>query len=233
MALKDIFDTIGDVGQGVGQVASAVAPFAQLSLGIKSAGQQKAAGIYQAGLYELQAIDTLALADIRAEQTERTATIQAGRRLIAARMQARNYQMQGNRLLRNMRATNAAIRARAAASGISIGSGSAYDLQNLNTRDAMFDLSISDYNALTARVFGFEDSATMYLQGIRQGLYDKYAAKTQANELRTAGKFAKKSGGLIANAQLVNTGMNFLTKAESALQPLTDLGKKDDNGTTT
>ena len=223
MALKDIFNTIGDVASGVGQVAGAVAPFAQLSSGIKAAGELKAAGIYQAGLYELQAIDTLALADVRAEQTERTATIQAGRRLIAAKMQARNYQMQGNQLLRNMRATNAAIRARAAASGISIGSGSAYDLQNLNTRDAMFDLSISDYNALTARVFGFEDAASMYLQGIRQGLYDKYAAKTQANELRTAAKFTKKSGGLIANAQLVSTGINFLQQADSAFQPLTDL----------
>lgn len=223
MALKDIFDTLGKVGQGVEQVAGAFAPFAQLSSGIKAAGQQKAAGIYQAGLYELQAIDTLALADVRAEQTERTATIQAGRRLIAAKMQARNYQMQGNQLLRNMRATNAAIRARAAASGISIGSGSAYDLQNLNTRDAMFDLSISDYNALTAKVFGFEDAATMYLQGIRQGLYDKYAAKTQANELRTAATFSKKSGGLIANAQLVNTGINFLQQSDSAFKPLKDL----------
>lgn len=224
MALKDIFNAVGTIAGGVGDVAGAYAPFAQLSSGIKAAGQQKAAGIYQAGLYELQAIDTLALADVRAEQTERTATIQAGRRLIAAKMQARNYQMQGNTILRNMRATNAAIRARAAASGISIGSGSAYDLQGLNTRDAMFDLGISDYNALTAKVFGFEDASTMYLQGIRQGLYDKYAAKTQANELRTAADFSRKSGGLISNAQLVNTGINFLTKADDVFKPITDLG---------
>lgn len=211
--LNTVFNTIGNA-------AAAASPFLQLGAGLQSAGAQKASGIYQAGLYELQAIDTLALADIRATQTERTATIQAGRKLLQAKLEARNYQIQGNQILRNLRATNAAIRARAAANGISIGSGSAYDAQRRNQEDAFFDLSISDFNALTARVYGFEDAASMYLQGIRQGLYDKYAAETQARELRTAGKFTKKSGGLIANAQLVQTGANFLSKGRATIDPI-------------
>ncbi len=211
--LNTVFNTIGNVAQ-------AASPFMQLGAGLEAAGAKKAAGIYQAGLYELQAIDTLALADIRSEQTERTATIQAGRRLLQAKLDARNYQIQGNQILRNLRATNAAIRARAAANGISIGSGSAYDSQRRNQQDAFFDLSISDFNALTARVYGFEDAASMYLQGVRQGLYDKYAAKTQANELRTAADFTKKSGGLISNAQLLQTGANFLSSGRTAIDPI-------------
>tara|TARA_R100001443_G_scaffold77680_1_gene84862 strand:+ start:1096 stop:1743 length:648 start_codon:yes stop_codon:yes gene_type:complete len=212
MNLNSVFDTIG-------QVAGAASPFLQLGSGIAAAGSQKAAGIYQAGLYELKAIDTLALADIRAEQTEKIGTIQAGRRLIQSKIQARNYMIQGNRVLKNMRATNAALRARAAANGVSLGSGSIAGLQQSNTDEAMFDLTLLDYNALNAKVMGFEDAGAMYISAIRQGLYDKSAAKLQANQFRTAGSFAKKSGGLLADQTLLETGANFLTKADSVFAP--------------
>lgn len=210
---------LNTIFNAVGTAAGAASPLLQLGSGIAAAGSQKAAGIYQSGLYELKAIDTLALADIRAEQSEKIGTIQAGRRLIQSKIQARNYMIQGNRVLKNMRASNAAIRARAAANGVSLGSGSIAGLQQSNIDEAMFDLTLLDYNALNAKVMGFEDASAMYLSAIRQGLYDKSAAKMQAQQFRTAGKFAKESGGLLADQTLLETGTNFLTKADSVFAP--------------
>jgi hypothetical protein len=147
---------------------SAYLPYAQLAEGIEAAGAQKAAGIYQRGLFEVQAIDTLALANIRADQEEKIATLQAGRRLQQANIEARNYQIQSNRMLKNLRATNAAVRARAAANGVSISSGSAAQLQDVNTQTAMFDVGITDLNSMMARVFGYEDATAMFITGKQQ-----------------------------------------------------------------
>lgn len=204
----------------IANVANAASPFLALTSGIKAAGQAKTAGIYQAGLYEIQAIDTMSLAKIRATESEKVATLQAGRRLLQAQIQARNYMIQGNRVLDNMRATNAAIRARAAANGVDIGSGSAMQLQRQVVRDSMFDLGLLDYNALTAKVFGYEDASQIYLQGIRQGLYDVKTAEIQASELRTAADFSRKAGQAIASNQMLQTGANFLTNIDTAFSPL-------------
>lgn len=190
---------------------NAYLPYAQLSAGIEAAGAQKAAGIYQRGLFEVQAIDTLALADIRADQEEKIATLQAGRRLKQANIEARNYQIQANRMLKNLRATNAAVRARAAANGVSIASGSAAQLQDVNTQTAMFDVGITDLNAMMARVFGYEDATAMYIMGKQQAQYTRYGAERQAAELRLAGEFAEKSGGMLSKAALVDTGVKFAT----------------------
>ena len=184
-------------------------PYAQLSEGIKAAGAQKAAGIYQRGLFEVQAIDTLALANIRADQEEKIATLQAGRRLQQANIEARNYQIQSNRMLKNLRATNAAVRARAAANGVSISSGSAAQLQDVNTQTAMFDVGITDLNSMMARVFGYEDATAMYITGKQSAQYTRFAADRQASELRLAGEFAEKSGGILSRAALVDTGVKF------------------------
>jgi len=205
-----------DVGNALSSGAStlntafnAYLPYAQLSQGIEAAGAQKAAGIYNAGLMEVKAIDTLSLADIRADQEEKIATLQAGRRLKQAELEARNYQIQGNRLLKTSRSINATIRARAAANGVSISSGSALQLQDVNTQTVTNEVGLMDFNALMARVFGYEDATAMYITGKQAAAYTRYSAERQAAELRLAGDFAEKSGGILANAQLVDTGLKF------------------------
>ena len=85
---------------------------------------QIAAGIQQQTGYLLQARDNLAVAEVRADMAEMYAAIQAGRTLKKSQMESQNYQIAGNTLLKNMRATNAAIRARAAANGVVLGEGS-------------------------------------------------------------------------------------------------------------
>ena len=122
---------------------------------------QKAAAINQQTSYMLQARDTLAVAEVRAEMSEQYATIQAGRTLKRAEMEAQNYTIAGNSLLKNMRATNAAMRARAAASGVVLGEGSVQAVQRENVAATMRDVGIADLNALTARVLGFEDASAM------------------------------------------------------------------------
>lgn len=209
MAIEDISKVITAGADVLNAGVNAYLPFAQLTAGIEAAGAQKAAGIYQRGLFEVQAIDTLALADIRADQEEKIATLQAGRRLKQANIEARNYQIQGNRMLKNLRATNAAVRARAAANGVSIASGSAAQLQDVNTQTAMFDVGLTDLNAMMARVFGYEDATAMYIMGKQQAQYTRYGAERQAAELRLAGEFAEKSGGILSNAALVDTGVKF------------------------
>jgi hypothetical protein len=84
----------------------------------------KAAAINQQTSYMLQARDTLAVAEVRADMAEQYSTIQAGRTIKKAELEAQNYTIAGNTLLKNMRATNAAVRARAAASGVVLGEGS-------------------------------------------------------------------------------------------------------------
>lgn len=214
--------TAGDVAGVIGGAVSTYLPYQQLALQLEQAGAQKAAGIYQRGLFEVQAIDTLSLANIRADQEEKIATLQAGRRLQQANIEARNYQIQGNRLLRNLRATNAAVRARAAANGIDIGSGSAAQLQDVNTQTAMFDVGITDLNALMARVFGYEDATAMFITGKQTAQYTRYTAERQAAELRLAGEFAEKSGGLLSNAALVEGGIQF---AQTVQNPFPTIAK--------
>jgi hypothetical protein len=251
------WSSIADIAKAgasiVNTAASTYAPYAQLSMQLEQAGAQKAAGIYQRGLYEVQAIDTeamaamrtdqakriaqiqatdmLQLAQLRADQEEKIASVQAGRRLQQAKIEALNYQMQGNKILRGLRATNAAVRARAAANGIDVGSGSAAGLQVANARTAMFDVGVTDLNALMARVMGFEDASAMLISGQQQSdmirkvadtqardllmttneqaSYTKYAAGRQAAELRMAGAFAEKSGGLLSGFTVTNAALEF------------------------
>lgn len=194
----------------INQGVSTYAPYAQLSLQLEQAGRQKAAGIYQRGLYEVQAIDTLALADIKADQSVKISSLQAGRRLEQAKIEARNYQIQGNKILQGLRATNAAVRARAAANGVAVGQGSAGGIEVRNAQYAAQDLGIMDLNALMARVMGYEDATNIYIAGRQTANYDKFVAERQAAELRLAGEFAEKSGGLLSNASIVQGGIDFV-----------------------
>ena len=171
---------------------------------------QKAAAINQQTSYMLQARDTLAVAEVRADMSEQYSTIQAGRTIKKAEIEAQNYQIAGNSLLKNMRATNAAIRARAAASGVVLGEGSVQAVQRENVAATMRDVGISDLNALTARVLGFEDASAMLESTDYQNMLNLYSARSQAGQLTFAGSSARKTGGILANATLLRAGTEYL-----------------------
>jgi hypothetical protein len=197
---------------------NSAAPYLQLATAITSAGAQKTAAIYQQGLYEVQALDTLRLAQIRTDQDQKYAAIQAGRKLLSAERQALNYTIQGNTLLRGMERTNAAVRARAAANGVVYNEGSAASVQAANVGAIYRDVGMSDLNALTARILGFEDAGAMILASKEQADLTMSAAEAQAKQMRLAGQFAVDSGGLLSNATLLQGGMNF---AQTVKNPFT------------
>jgi hypothetical protein len=171
---------------------------------------QKAAAINQQTSYMLQARDTLAVAEVRADMNEQYASIQAGRTIKKAEIEAQNYQIAGNTLLKNMRATNASMRARAAASGVVLGEGSVQAVQRENVAATMRDVGISDLNALTARVMGFEDASAMLQSTDYQNMLNLYSARSQAGQLTFAGSAARKTGGLLSGATLVKAGADYL-----------------------
>jgi hypothetical protein len=185
------------------------APYAALLTDMAKAESQKAAAYYTQGLYEVQAADTLRLAQIRADQDEKYANIQAGRKLKQAEMQAVNYTIAGNTLLRNMERANAAVRARAAANGIVYSEGSAAGVQTENVAATYRDVGVTNLNALTARLLGFEDASAMVLAAKEQKELTMNAAETQAKQMRLAGEFAVKSGGLLAGATLTTGALEF------------------------
>jgi hypothetical protein len=205
----DFMKTAGDIFGAVQAGVGIAAPYANLALADASASAKKAAAFYQQGLYEVQAIDTLRLAQIRTDQDQKYASIQVGRKLLQAEQQARNYQMAGNTLLRNMERTNAAVRARAAANGVVVGEGSAAGVQAANVAATYRDVGVTDLNALTARILGFEDAGAMMLAAKEQADLTMNAAETQARQLRLAGDFAVRSGGLLADATLLQGGLEF------------------------
>jgi hypothetical protein len=168
----------------------------------------KAAAIQQQTGYLLQARNNLAIAEVRADYNEQYAAIQAGRTLKKAELEALNYKMAGNQLLKNLRATNAAARARAAANGVALGSGSIEAVQRENVSATMRDVAVSDFNALAARVFGFEDASAMMETTQIQNIMDKYAARTGAQQMEMAGAAGVKQAGLLANAKLIEGGIN-------------------------
>ena len=171
---------------------------------------QQAAGINQQTGFMLQARDTLAVAQVRADMSEQYAAIQAGRTLKKAEIEAQNYTIAGNSLLKNMRATNATVRARAAASGVVLGEGSVQGIQRENVAATMRDVGIADLNALTARVLGFEDASAMLQSTEYQNTLNLFSARSQAGQLEFAGSTARKSAGILANATLAKAGVDYL-----------------------
>lgn len=171
---------------------------------------QQAAAINQQTGYLLQARDTLAVAQVRADMADQYATIQAGRTIKKAEIEAQNYTIAGNTLLKNMRATNAAVRARAAASGVVLGEGSVQAVQRENVAATMRDVGIADLNALTARVLGFEDASAMLQSTDYQNTLNLYSARSQAAQGEFAGTAARRAGGILANATLAKAGVDYL-----------------------
>jgi hypothetical protein len=195
--------------------ANTAAPYLGLATAITAAGAQKTAAIYQQGLYEVQAIDTLRFAQIRTDQDQKYAAIQAGRKLLSAERQALNYTIQGNTLLRGLEQANAAVRARAAANGIVYNEGSAASVQAANVGAVYRDVGMSNLNALTARILGFEDAGAMILASKEQADLTMSAAEAQANQMRLAGDFGVKSGGLLAGAALTKGVLDFASTVKN------------------
>jgi hypothetical protein len=208
----------GTVFTGLQTGLNAAAPYLQLATAITAAGAQKTAAIYQQGLYEVQALDTLRLAQLRTDQDQKYAAIQAGRKLLSAERQALNYTIQGNTLLRGMERSNAAVRARAAANGIVYNEGSAAGVQLANVSATYRDVGMSNLNALTARILGFEDAGAMILASKEQAELTMSAAEAQASQMRLAGKYAVESGGVLSGATLLQGGLNF---AQTVRNPFT------------
>jgi hypothetical protein len=171
---------------------------------------QQAQAINTQTSYLLQARDTLAVAEVRADMSEQYATIQAGRTIKRAEIEAQNYQIAGNTLLKNMRATNASVRARAAASGVVVGEGSNLGIQRENVAGTMRDVGISDLNALTARVMGFEDASAMLQSTEYQNYLNRFTAQRQAGQYTQAASASRMTGGLLANATLAKAVPTFL-----------------------
>jgi len=171
---------------------------------------QQAQAINTQTSYLLQARDTLAVAEVRADMSEQYATIQAGRTIKRAEIEAQNYQIAGNTLLKNMRATNASVRARAAASGVVVGEGSNLGIQRENVAATMRDVGISDFNALTARVMGFEDASAMRQSTEYQNYLNTFTAQRQAGQYTQAASASRMTGGLLANATLAKAVPTFL-----------------------
>jgi len=174
---------------------------------ISSYGQaeaMKAQGIYNQTAYLLQARDTLAIAGVRSEMDLQYAEIQSGRLLKKAEIEAQNYTIAGNSLLKNMRATNAAMRARAAASGVAYGEGSVAAVQRENVAATYRDVGILDLNALTARVMGFEDASAMLQSAELQNILTQYSAERQAGQYEMAGSTGRRMSGLMADVTLTS-----------------------------
>ena len=158
----------------------------------------------------LQARNNLAVAEVRADYSEQYAAVQSGRTLKRAEIEATNYKIAGNQLLRNLRSANASARARAAASGVQLGSGSIEAIQRENTAATMRDVQMADFNAIMARVNGFEDASAMLESNQIQNILDMYAARAGSQQMELAGSAAVKNAGLLANAKLLDAGVTAL-----------------------
>lgn len=189
MALTE--QQIGNIYAGAGLLTS-----------IGSGLAQEASAINQQTGLMVNAINTLSIANVRADQEERYAAIQAGRLLKRADIESLNYKMAGNALLRNLERTNATARARAAANGVAFNEGSAAFVQDANTTATFRDVGVTDYNALMARVLGFEDASSMLTNAQIQAQITRSSAALQAGQYETAAKAARATGGLLATATI-------------------------------
>lgn len=198
-------------GAGGSMMPAASAAFAGAAFANAYAANQlqKASAINQQTAYLTQARDTLAIAEVKAEYSDQYAMIQAGRSLMRSEMEALNYKIAGNQLLKNLRRTNAAIRARAAANGVAFGEGSMLALQGENTGATMRDVGIADLNALTAQVLGFQDATAMLQSTEYQTYLNLYQAQRQAGGLEAAAAATRKYGGLMADIQLANSALSL------------------------
>jgi hypothetical protein len=180
-----------------------------LVAGIGAAYAQQAQGYYQQAGYAVQAQEALRMAGLRADKAVEYGEAAFKRNLMKIEYETLNYKIQANNQLKNLRATNAAILARGYASGVVATGGSYAGVRGANVREVYQDVGISDLNAMTARILGLEDATTMLQQSYDMAFYEREAAIANAGTLLKSGRFASKTGGLLAGAELAKAGTNF------------------------
>lgn len=188
-----------------GQATSAAGLFGAIG----SAYASKAEGYLQQAGYAMQARQNLELAGLRADKEIEYADLQFKRKQFQTELEQINYKIQANSLLSNLRKSNAAVRARAAASGLDIGGGTAMAVQRQNVLDTYRDVGVVSLSALAARVFGLEDATQILRAGYDNAFYEREAALRGADTARQAGSAAAQRGGLLAGAKLLEGGIKF------------------------
>ena len=182
---------------------------AGLFASIGSAYASQAQGYYQQAAYSMQAVENLHLTGLRADKAVEYAQLQSERRMMQTEFEVLNYKVQGNTLLRSLSKANAAARARAAANGVRLDSGSAMGVQMTNVANTYRDVGLTDLSAMVARVFGMEDATNILKAGYDTAFYEREAAIANARSLQQTGQYAAKSGGLLATATLTEGALGF------------------------
>ena len=190
-------------------VGAGVTAAAGLFSSIGSAYASQAQGYLQQAGYAVQAQENLRLSGLRADKSVEYAQIQFDRRQFQTEIEQINYQVQANSLLNNLRTTNATARARAAASGLNPGGGSALAIQERNVKATYQNVGITELSALVARVFGMEDATNILRAGYDNAFYTREAAISSTQSLLSAGGYATQTGGLLATAKLTEGAIQF------------------------
>ena len=176
---------------------------------IGSAYASQAQGYLQQAGYAAQAQENLRLSGLRADKSVEYAQIQFDRRQFQTQIEQINYQVQANSLLNNLRTTNATVRARAAASGLNPGGGSALAIQERNVKATYQDVGITNLSAMVARVFGMEDATNILRAGYDNAFYIRESAIANTEAMLSAGGYAAQTGGLLATAKLTEGVIQF------------------------
>lgn len=176
---------------------------------IGAAYAQQAQGYTQQAAYAAQARANLQMAGLRADKQIEYAQLSFDRRQFQTRIDQLNYKVQANSLLDNLRRANASTRARAAAAGLDMGSGSAYAIQRENVRQTYQDVGMVELSALVARVFGMEDATNILRAGYDNAFYAREEALVGARTSLQAGEYAAQTGGLLAGATLAEGAVQF------------------------
>jgi hypothetical protein len=174
-----------------------------------SAKAQEAAGAFQQASYAAQAQEDLRMAGIRADKAYEYAEIQANRKIFENQFTQINYKIAALSRMQDLRARNAAARARAAANGVVFSEGSALTGQITNVKNTMFDVGLIDLSALAARVFGMEDATNILKAGADTAFYERESAIANARAGLTAGGYARRSAGLMSGVQLAQGAIKF------------------------
>jgi hypothetical protein len=190
-------------------VGAGITAAAGLFSSIGSAYASQAQGYLQQAGYAAQAQENLRLSGLRADKSVEYAQIQFDRRQFQTQIEQINYQVQANSLLNNLRTTNATVRARAAASGLDPGGGSALAIQERNVKSTYQDVGINNLSAMVARVFGMEDATNILRAGYDNAFYTREAAIANTQSMLSAGGYATQTGGLLATAKLTEGAIQF------------------------
>jgi len=178
---------------------------AQIGAGYASQAQ---AYLQQSG-YAAQAQEQMRLAGLRADKEIEYANLNFKRKLFQTEVEQLNYKAKGNALLQDLHRTNAAARARAAANGVSIGSGSAMSVQEQNVARTYQDVGMVELSALVSRIFGLEDATAILKAGYDQAFYEREAAISNTASLLKGGQMVAQTGGLLSTAKMTTGALGF------------------------